>query len=160
MRLRLAVLVAVTSFLTVLSPADAGLRPAPRHDAASDWSYVRRLAITAPMSEFVAATRTPDRWFDWSTDDCSAPLVGSTGRSFDFRLPCRRHDFGYRNLRLLERRYGSGRTYWNHTNRRSVDDRFLTEMRAHCATRAPWLRLQCRWWAGTYYTAVRLAGGP
>ena len=160
MRLRLAVLVAVTSFLTVLSPADAGPRPAVTHDASSDWTFVHRLAVDVPLAEFIAATRSPDRWFDWSTDGCSAPLVGDTGRSFDFRQPCRRHDFGYRNLRLLERRYGRGSTYWNHTNRKAVDERFRADMLAHCATRAIWLRTQCRWWAATYYTAVRLAGGP
>jgi hypothetical protein len=159
MRLRLAVLVAVTSFLTVLSPADAG-PPAPAHDAASDWMFVNRMAVVVPLPEFLARAATPDRWFDWSTDGCSAPLVGDTGRSFDFRAACRRHDFGYRNLRLLERRYGRGATYWNHTNRRAVDERFRTDMLAHCATRAPWLRIQCRWWAFTYFTAVRIAGGP
>ena len=64
-----------------------------------------------------AANGTGDRWFDWITDGCSAPLVGSTGRSFNFRGPCRRHDFGYRNLQLLERATAGGRRYWNGTNR-------------------------------------------
>ncbi len=157
MRFRIAVLVAVTSFLTVTSPARAGLA----HTAATDWAYVRRMVHEVPLSEFTNVARnSPDGWFDWSTDWCSAPLVGSTGLSFDFRWPCRRHDFGYRNLQLLERRYGTGRTYWNGTNRKAVDDRFYADMKAHCRTRSLLLQGQCFNWAWTFYLAVRVAGGP
>lgn len=180
MRYRRAVLVAVTSFLTVLSPP--GLSPhgpalangpasasrphllgrAPRdrpaHDADGDWAAVQHLLFGVPLAQFIAATRTGDRWFDWSSDGCSAPLVGSTGLSFDFTDSCRRHDFGYRNLKLLDRRYGLGR-FWNAANRRRVDDRFLADMLGHCATRSVLLRSSCERWARTYYTAVRWFGG-
>lgn len=165
MRLRLAVLVAVTSLLTVASPVSAGpsLPPPPRgggHVAAVDWAYVQRMLFGVSLHDFLLNAAFGDRWFDWSTDWCSAPLVGSTGLSFDFHGPCRRHDFGYRNLRLLERRYGTGHTYWNGVNRGRVDRQFLSDMRAHCTTRAPWLQLSCLGWAQTYYAAVRVAGGP
>ncbi|MBI5089002.1 MAG: hypothetical protein HZB15_09135, partial [Actinobacteria bacterium] len=103
MRAVLSVLVAVTSFLTVSSPASAG----SAHTATTDLAYIQRELYSVSITQFTTdADATGDRWFDWTTDWCSAPLVGSTGRSFDFRAPCRRHDFGYRNLQLLERRYG------------------------------------------------------
>ena len=164
MRFRLAVLVAVTSVLTVVSPVAAGpstaARPAAAHSATSDWAYVQQQLYLVSLRTFVATTATGDRWFDWSNDGCSAPLVGDTGLSFNFRDPCRRHDFGYRNLKLLERRYGQGTTYWNGTNRNRVDQQFLADMKGHCRGRALTLQVQCFSWAQTYYTAVRIAGGP
>ena len=75
-------------------------------------------------------------------------------------MACERHDFGYRNARLLESRYGSGRTYWNSSTRQAVDDQFLRDMRAHCHSRSMLLRPTCYAWAQAFYTAVRLAGGP
>ena len=106
MRHVLRVLVAVTIMLTVASPASAG----SVHSASADQAFVERMLYATPMSTFVAAVGS-DPWFDWSTDFCSAPLVGNTGRSFNFTNACRRHDFGYRNLQLLDRRYGAG--HWN-----------------------------------------------
>lgn len=164
MRFRLAVLVAVTSVLTVVSPVAAGsptaVRPAVAHSATSDWAFVQQELYQVSLRTFVATIATGDRWFDWSTDGCSAPLVGDTGFSFNFRDPCRRHDFGYRNLKLLEKRYGAGSTYWNGTSRRRVDQQFLADMKAHCRGRALTLQVQCFSWAETFYAAVRVAGGP
>lgn len=157
MRVLLSVLVAVTSLLTVSSPASAG----PVHSAASDLAYIQNMQYSVSISEFTtAANSTGDRWFDWSTDWCSAPLVGSTGRSFDFRAPCRRHDFGYRNLQLMERRWSGGGRYWNSTTRRQVDQQLLTDMRAHCRARPWYEEATCRLWADTFYSVVRLAPGP
>jgi hypothetical protein len=159
MRRRIAVLVAVTSVLTAVSPVSAG--PSIRgHSALGDWSYVNHEVFEVTLHQFIGDTVTGDRWFDWSTDGCSAPLFGDTGRSFNFREPCRRHDFGYRNLRLLEHRYGLGRDFWNTTNRRHVDQQFLADMKAHCRGRSLLLQPSCMAMAHTYYTAVRVAGGP
>ncbi len=152
MRHVLQVFVAVTSVLTVASPAFAG----PVHNAANDRAFVEHLMYATPTSGFVAAVGT-DPWFDWSTDFCSAPLVGNTGRSFNFTDACRRHDFGYRNLRLLEWRYGID--FWNSTERRRVDQQFLADMKHHCWAR-PWYdEPTCLAWAATFYSAVRLVGG-
>lgn len=162
MRSRLAVLVAVTSVLTVVSPVAAGpATPASRaaHTAQADWAYVQQQLFQKSLQQFVSTSAAGDRWFDWTTDLCSAPMVGSTGLSFDFRNPCRRHDFGYRNLRLLDRRY-SGVRYWTSGNRLSVDQVFLADMRAHCRTRSIVLQAQCFSWSQTYFLAVRVAGGP
>jgi hypothetical protein len=169
MRSVLRVLVAVTSFLTVSSPAFAGLstphptHPSPAvadHSPAGDLAYVEHLLYGVSLWRFIATTAWGDRWFDWSNDGCSAPLVGSTGRSFDFRAACIRHDFGYRNLQLLERRYGGDGRFWTHTSRRRVDDQLYADMRTHCRSRPWWDEPPCFTWAATFYVAVRVAGGP
>jgi len=153
MRHVLRVFVAVTTVLTVASPASAG----SVHTALADQAYVERMLYSTSMSGFVAAVGS-DTWFDWSTDLCSAPLVGNTGRTFNFTNSCRRHDFGYRNLQLLDRRYGAG--HWNRANRRHVDQQFLLDMKGHCWSR-PWYdEPTCLAWAETFYAVVRIAGGP
>ena len=152
MRHVLSVFVAVTILLTVASPASA----APVHSASVDQAYVDRLMYASTLSTFVAAVGS-DNWFDWSTDFCSAPLVGNTGRTFNFTNACRRHDFGYRNLQLLDRRYGAG--HWTAVARKRVDLGFLADMRRHCWSR-PWYDTPtCMAWAETFYAGVRMAGG-
>ena len=156
MRFRLAVLVAVTSFLTVVSPAFAG----PPHTATTDWAFVRHELWEVPLPVFIASTTQPDPWFDWSTDGCSAPLMGGHGVAYDFRDSCRRHDFGYRNMRRLERRYGTGHSYWNHTTRLLIDRQFLSDMSSSCHHRHFLVRPICSTWAHIYYVVVRQFGGP
>ena len=173
MRVLLRLLVVATSVLaisSVPSPAHAE----PFRDPGSDLGHVERLLHGVPLPEFVRIVSAGDPWLDVSTDWCSAPLVGSTGRSFDFRAACRRHDFGYRNLKLLDARYscagrtpgricsapGRSGTYWTSTSRRRVDQQFLTDMRSHCRAR-PWHEsATCLGWAETFYNAVRAFGGP
>jgi hypothetical protein len=146
------VLVAVTSILTVASPASAD----SVHSATADRALVEQMLFATSMSDFIEAVDS-DPWFDWTTDFCSAPLVGSTGRSFNFTNACRRHDFGYRNLKLLEIRYGGD--FWNSTSRHRADLQFLADMRSHCRSR-PWYdEPTCFGWAETFYAVVRLAGG-
>ena len=151
-------LVAVTGCLTVLAqPAPAS---AATHSAMLDFAFVRTMLDGTPLGGFVArATNgSADAWFDWTTDLCSAPVVRSTGLTFDFRWSCRRHDFAYRNLHRIDRRYGT--KVWNSVNRSWADHRFLADMRSQCSKRSLWQRPTCYGWAQTFYTAVRLAGGP
>jgi hypothetical protein len=168
MRHRTAVLVAVTSVLTVVSPALSGRPPsalaAPAspaiHSAAADWAYVQHELFDVALARFVADRVLGDRWFDWTNDGCSAPLLGNTGRAYNFLLACTRHDFGYRNLHRLERRYGTGHTFWNAVNRRRVDRQFLFDMQQHCRHRTWFLRPSCFLSAWLYYVAVRTVAGP
>lgn len=164
MRRFVRVLVAVTSVLTVVPVVDDPRLA--RAGAADDAAFVQRLMHHTSLRIFIAAAdqrrgptgRVGDRWFDWSSDACSAPLIGSTGRSFDFTASCRRHDFGYRNAKLMQRRYGG--QHWSGATRLRIDRQFLTDMLGHCRSR--WLvhRPTCTAWAYTFYGAVRLAGGP
>lgn len=130
--------------------AEATAPAAPGAGPPSEPELVDRY-LDAGLDDFLAYRASPDRdsRLDWSTNLCSAPLVGSTGASFDFTEACLRHDFGYRNYRwvgLFEDR------------KSLVDDRFLADMRAHCATRAPGERDRCRAWAQAFYLAVHHLG--
>jgi len=116
---------------------------------------VDALLFRTPLAEFVRVADhiTHDTRLDWTTDGCSAPVVESTGRSFDFYSSCRRHDFGYRNLSRLD-----GGRHWNPSVRLRIDQLFRRDMRASCAGRARLIRLQCMMWAETYYRSVRAVG--
>ena len=169
MRHFVRVLVAVTSVLTVftISNASGPVQAGGGGTAVADAAFVRRMLFSTSMSAFTAAAKAhagpdgqaDDVWFDWTADLCSAPLVGNTGRSFDFTEPCRRHDFGYRNTKLLDQRYGHGK-YWNARARLKIDRQFLEDMKHHCKSRRLIDHPTCDAWAYTFYSAVRVAGGP
>jgi Prokaryotic phospholipase A2 len=107
--------------------------------------------MAASLDEFLAYRASPrrDPRLDWSTDLCSAPIVGSRGESFDFTQACLRHDFGYRNY---------GRLGLFDNRRKAVDERFLADMRDHCATRLAWELVRCMAWARRFYLGVRAFG--
>lgn len=161
-----------------LAIAVAGLVVSASGPAAASTPTADRLhtlVFGTTLANFLEIARHPstfDQTFDWSTDFCSAPLVGSTGRSFDFRGPCRRHDFGYRNFKNLDlttachrgsscgtRNQTSGR-WWNSSIRHRIDRQFLADMNDHCASRPGADAWTCRTWAQIYYRTVRIAGGP
>lgn len=121
------------------------------------WSIAMRLEFDTPIAEFVSAAQSVQRdaRLDWSSDGCSAPVIGSTGRSFDFTDACRRHDFAYRNLGRLD----AGRK-WTAALRARVDSKFLSDMRVHCDARQRRDKAACRAWANLFYSAVRQFSGP
>ncbi|MBA2241000.1 MAG: hypothetical protein H0W09_07145 [Solirubrobacterales bacterium] len=106
----------------------------------------------APLERFIAIRESGERdaRLDWSTDGCSAPIIGGEGWSFDFGAACLRHDFGYRNANLL----GSFDEL-----RAEIDERFLDDMLDHCRARSLLERGSCNTWAYRVWGAVRLAGG-
>lgn len=108
-----------------------------------------------PAFVAIADSPTHDVRLDWSTDGCSAPIVQSTGRSFDFYNACRRHDFGYRNMS----RFKNGRV-WNETVRLRIDGQFRKDARASCTSKLRLTKVQCLAWAETYFRAVRSFGTP
>jgi hypothetical protein len=120
-------------------------------------SLVRRLVFSSPLAHFITAADRGERdpRLDWTSDGCSAPLVGGTGRSFDFTNACRRHDFGYRNFSRID-----GGIWWDAPTRRRVDDKFLADMRSSCSRRPTRDRLICRGWALVFYRTVRAYAGP
>jgi hypothetical protein len=101
-------------------------------EAAIDWVESEELVsryADAPLEDYLAYRDSADRddRLDYTTDECSAPLVGSTGISFDFTAACLRHDFGYRNYKELGL-FGERKS--------DVDRRFLEDMKDHCASRS------------------------
>lgn len=168
MRFRIAAAIAA---VTLTSAGTAG--------AATPSSSVDRIQIlvfATPLDQFLDQARRPsDQSLDWSSDLCSAPLIGSTGRSFDFSGPCRRHDFAYRNFKRADQGrpcrtpptggvcrpvYVPSGRWWNSAIRHRIDRQFLADMLLHCATRSGATRLSCQTWAQIFYRSVRVAGGP
>lgn len=132
----------------------AGLSVTPLPSAQS---VAETLLFRTSLPAFVASADSPthDVRLEWSTDGCSAPVVQSTGRSFDFYNACRRHDFGYRNMS----RFKDGRV-WNAKLRLRIDGQFRKDARASCTSKLRLTKMQCLAWAETYYRAVRSFGAP
>lgn len=87
---------------------------------------------------------------DWTSDGCSAPVIGNKGRSFNFRRACIRHDFAYRNYK----RFG----LLNEYSRLHIDERFHADMVESCAPKRRTFKLRCLAWAEVFYASVRAAG--
>lgn len=118
-------------------------------------TVVQDLVFSKSLSAFVKEADSPvhDSRLNWTTDGCSAPVVGSTGRSFDFYNACRRHDFAYRNLATLQ----NGKL-WTPKLRARVDAVFKKDMTADCLKRKKPSRTTCLSWAETFYRVVRAYG--
>lgn len=101
------------------------------------------------MSSFLAyrSARNPS-YANWSTDKCSNSPDSTP--VYNFTNPCIRHDYGYRNWK----KYSA----FTDSAKRSIDDKFLADMKAHCATRNVFIRGECYRWAYIYYGAVRALG--
>lgn len=142
--------VVATLLMTILLPSTASPVP-PAHLVA------RALVFETPLAKFISVANSEDRdkRLTWEYDGCSAPVIGSTGRSFDFVDACRRHDFAYRNLGKLD-----GGKWWTAQIRAQVDSIFKQDMLANCAARSIFSRTTCRIWAETFYRAVRTYAGP
>jgi hypothetical protein len=148
---RLAVLVAA-SFVALL--VVFGLAT-----AASAATFEQKLAVlgsftqtdSTSYSSWYSARQNQGAWvdygFDWSTDYCSSSPDQPLG--FDFRMPCARHDFGYRNYKMLEQ---------FPSNKDHVDSAFYADLKRKCATYSIWVRSACYSLAWTYYEAVHLFG--
>ena len=132
----------------------AGLSVTPLPSAQT---VAETLLFHTSLPTFVSIADSPlrDARLNWETDGCSAPIVQSTGRSFDFYDACRRHDFGYRNMS----RFKNGRV-WTEALRLRIDEQFRKDMRSSCATRDVITRTQCLAWAETFFRAVRRFGAP
>ncbi|MCX6518272.1 MAG: phospholipase A2 [Actinobacteria bacterium] len=124
--------------------------PSPR-------AQIETFVFRTPLATFISTADSPtrDARLDWSSDGCSAPIIESTGRTFDFRNACRRHDFGYRNYSRLD-----NGTKWTSALRARVDAVFLKDMHADCARRPRVVRASCTLWAQTFYRFVRTYAGP
>ena len=115
--------------------------------ATSLGTFDRWLASAPERLDSAAARRRP---WDVSTDLCSS--APDTGPVFDFRVPCIRHDFAWRNLRRLQARLGG--SIDTRARRLDASRQFLRDMEATCAARPPVQRNACRGIARAYFAAV------
>jgi hypothetical protein len=120
-------------------------------------SVAETLLFRTSLPAFVniAIEQNHDVRLDWSSDGCSAPVVHSTGRSFDFTNACRRHDFGYRNMSQLK----NGRL-WSEAMRLRIDKQLRKDMRASCVSKVRITKAQCLTWAEMFFRTVRRFGRP
>lgn len=115
-----------------------------RAQAVNDWN-------TGASRTDVQAAK--NGYWDLSTDFCSNSP--DTGPHFDFKQPCARHDYGWRNLKKLQSRWGSG---WNTRDRRlRANTQFRADMGQHCSGRALGVRQACESTAAVYYQVVQAA---
>jgi hypothetical protein len=123
----------------------------------SPQKVAEKLVFQSSLASFVrtADSEEKDARLDWSTDGCSAPVVGSTGRTFDFYDACRRHDFAYRNLKKLE----NGKL-WTSALRARVDAVFKRDMLQDCAKRKSATKKSCLSWVDVFHSFVRAYAGP
>lgn len=140
----------VTACLSATPTTTSLSQPSPQ-------AVLERLLFRSSLATFVKEADSPkrDARMDWTTDGCSAPVVGSTGRSFNFYNACRRHDFGYRNYSKIK-----NGTLWTTTLRARVDAVFKRDMNADCAKRNATERANCLGWMDLFYNVVRTYAGP
>lgn len=120
--------------------------PADKMDVLSGWTQ----PTAASFRAWQAARLDRPAWqaygFTWTSDDCTGGPDRPAG--FDFRMACRRHDFGYRNYRAA----GALATH-----RARLDRAFLADLSRTCDRYRAVVRPVCAVLAWTYYVAVRAA---
>ena len=142
-------LVAVTSLLTVHIPHR--ITPPTFESPIEAVSYVMfDLDFTTFTREKFSLKRAYPS-LDWTTDGCSAPVIGNEGRSFNFTQACTRHDFGYRNTKRLGQFTEAVRT--------KIDEQFHRDLETSCISQVRTRKIRCLMWAETLYVAVRATGG-
>ena len=153
--MKLARFLVVAAGLTATLVSSAPLPAASATQRPVD--VVNELVFMTSLHDFVvtASSSRRDPRLDWRTDLCSAPVVESSGKSFDFSRSCRRHDFAYRNYSRL-----GGARLWTASLRARVDTVFRADMRSECTSRQGSMRVRCLLWAETFYRAVRIYAGP
>jgi hypothetical protein len=142
----LAPITGILLSLAVATPA-AAVTIEQKLAVMSSWSQPN----SASYNAWNSARQNQGAWsaygFDWSTDYCSDSPDQPLG--FDFRMPCWRHDFGYRNYKLV----GAFPA-----NKSHIDDSFYFDLKAKCATYNVFVRPACYSLAWTYYQAVKAFG--
>ena len=150
----LSMLVAVTSVMPAYLPPVATTIALP-NPVLSNVDAVRHIEFDLDIATFTrqrSALRRQYPTLDWSNDGCSAPIVGSEGRSFNFRSACDRHDFGYRNFKALG--------LFDTSTRTLIDEQLHRDMNTSCDSQRRTLKVRCIAWSEIFYTMVRAAGGP
>lgn len=112
----------------------------------NNWTQPTAASRTAWINGWNHAGDYAAYGLDWSTDLCSTSPDQPAG--FDFRTPCRRHDFGYRNYKAVGQ---------FPANKAHVDSAFYEDMKAVCATHGS-RQTECNGYAWTYYQAVKQFG--
>lgn len=138
--------VALTAALAVATPA-AAATGGDRLTVLAGWTQPPVSSYNAWYAARLHQATWSSYHFDWSTDYCSDSPDDPLG--FNFKLPCARHDFGYRNYKAAGL-FGA--------NKARVDNAFYADLQRDCATYSVYVRPACDSLAWTYYQAVHLFG--
>lgn len=147
----LGILVAITAGLSVSGPA---LETIP-NQIPNEIETINSVIFELDLHTFIRQRPKLRRSYphlNWTSDGCSAPIVGESGRSFNFRNACIRHDFGYRNYKSRE--------LFTADSRLRLDEQFRQDLHTLCAPKLRTFKIRCAAWAEIFYAAVRSAGGP
>lgn len=131
----------------VVNAAPAKLSPADLQQVTDKYLFDTSLGRFAKLR-----SSKPHRdQLTWSSDTCS----WSPDRPYfnDFRAPCWRHDFGYRNYKRQGR--------FSEENRKKIDDNFRRDMYRVCSKYTGWESVRgvhCRRVADGYHMVVRHRG--
>lgn len=108
-----------------------------------------------PMKEFMAkkADESPC-WINWNDDLCTKSP--ESGKNYNFKKSCQRHDFAYRNSKRLESWYGVDG--WSYHNKAVADTGFRRDMTNHCYNRDSWEIEDCLAKRSVYYKTVATLG--
>jgi hypothetical protein len=142
-------LVILVSVLALLLPANGAFAVTIDEKLAvlSSWTQTSATSYNAWNTARLNRAAWASYSFDWSTDYCSGSPDNPLG--FDFRLPCWRHDFGYRNYKAMGR---------FPANKDRLDSAFYADLKRKCATYSFVSQPACLSLAWTYYQAVRQFG--
>ena len=144
----LSMLVAVTSVLPAQLPPIVGTITQP-NSVLSTVEAVRHIEFDLDIATFTRQRFSLRRQYptlDWTSDGCSAPIVGSQGRSFNFRSACNRHDFGYRNFKNLG--------LFDTSTRTLIDEQLHRDMNTYCDSQRRTFKVRCIAWSEIFYTMV------
>ena len=142
----LATIASIAVSLAAATPA-AAVTLQQKLDVLFSWSQGNSTSYNGWNSGRLNQGAWTEYGFDWSTDFCSTSPDQPLG--FDFRLPCHRHDFGYRNYKAVEQ---------FPANKGRIDDTFYYDLRTKCATYNVFVRPACNSLAWSYYQAVKAFG--
>ena len=140
-------LLALGAVATPATAATATVTPAEKLSVMSQFSQTSATSQNAWNSARLNQGAWAAYAFDWSTDGCSASPDQPVG--FDFRLSCHRHDWGYRNYKVMAQ---------FPANKARIDSAFYEDLKRKCATYNAIVRPVCYGLAWTYYEAVSTFG--
>lgn len=145
--------------ITPLSLATTAQSPAAQ--SSSDCEYPDVTTFFKKMNEFsdksmfwfiTNANLELPCYFNWNHNYCT--MAVDQGSSFNFKDSCRRHDYGYYNLKRVKNHYSFDA--WTKRNKNVADEQFLRDMKESCKLLSIGF-IACRARARVYYTAASVA---
>jgi Prokaryotic phospholipase A2 len=150
-RLSLIAVILVSAVALMGTPAGATTTTPTWQVQMNDLDYIVNTVTYANFQTMHASPPAQYSFMDWSTDGCSAGIIG--GGPYNFTPACYVHDFAWRNLKRITSAYGV--PMWNERNKYVADERFYNDMKIRCEAINVFIRPTCDATALIYFKAVR-----